>query len=87
MATEKFQNLIWQVLKDCRGTHNLHDDILVVGRDQTEHDENLNKTLQKLQESGLTLNYDKCIIGASSMDYMHGRRTFGRWAQTLRQEN
>ena len=70
MATEKFQNLIWQVLKDCRGTHNLHDDILVVGRDQTEHDENLNKTLQKLQESGLTLNYDKCIIGASSMDYM-----------------
>ena len=38
MATEKFQNLIWQFLKDCPGTHNLHNDILVVGKDEKEHD-------------------------------------------------
>ena len=70
MATEKFQNLIWQVLKDCPGTHNLHDDILVVGKDEREHDRNLEKTLQKLEECGLTLNYDKCLIGVNSMSYM-----------------
>lgn len=34
MATEKFQQLIWQILKDCPGAHNLHDDVRVVGRDQ-----------------------------------------------------
>jgi hypothetical protein len=70
MATEKFQNLIWQVLKACSGTHNLHDDILVVGKDQMEHDRNLEKALQKLEECELTLNYDKCIVGVDSMVYM-----------------
>lgn len=70
MATEKFQNLIWQVLKDCPGTHNLHDDILVVGKDEKEHDNNLERTLQKLEQCGLTLNYDKCIIGVTNMPYM-----------------
>ena len=69
MATEKFQNLIWQVLKDCPDTYNIHDDILVVGRNEEEHDHNLNTALRKLEESGLTLNYDKCIMGASSMTY------------------
>ena len=70
MATEKFQNLIWQVLKDCPGTYNIHDDILVVGTNEEEHDHNLDTALRKLEESGLTLNYDKCIMGASSMTYM-----------------
>jgi hypothetical protein len=67
MATEKFQNLIWQVLKACPGTHNLHDDILVVGKDQREHDRNLEKALQKLEECG---NFDKYIVGVDSMVYM-----------------
>ena len=70
IATEKFQNLIWQVLKDCPGTYNIHDDILVVGRNKEEHDHNLDTALRKLEESGLTLNYDKCIMGANSMIYM-----------------
>ena len=70
MATEKFQQLIWQILKDCPGAHNLHDDVRVVGRDQKEHDENLDRVMQKFEENGLTLNYDKCVIGAESMTYM-----------------
>ena len=70
MATEKFQHLIWQVLKDCPGAYNLYDDIRVVGGDYREHDRNLEQVLQKLQENGLTLNYDKCVIGDKSMIYM-----------------
>ena len=66
VAVEK----VWQVLKDCLGTHNLHDDILVVGKDKREHDANLEKTLQKLEESGLTLNYDKCLVGVNNIAYM-----------------
>jgi len=61
MVTEKFQQLIWQ---------NLHDDVRVVGRDHKEHDENLDKVMCKFEEHGLTLNYEKCIIGAKSMEYM-----------------
>ena len=70
MATEKFQQIIWQILKDCPGTHNIHDDIRVVGTSEEEHDERLNEVMKKLQESGLTLDYDKCQIGVSSMEYL-----------------
>ena len=70
MATEKFQQLIWQILKDCPGAYNLHDDVRVVGRDHKEHDENLDRVMRKFEENGLTLNYEKCVIGAKSMVYM-----------------
>ena len=70
MATEKFQQLIWQILKDCPGAYNLHDDVRVVGRDHKEHDENLDKVMRKFEEHGLPLNYEKCVIAAKSMEYM-----------------
>ena len=65
MATEKFQHIIWQILKDCPGAHNIHDDIRAIGASEEEHDERLNQVMKKLEESGLTLNYDKCQIGVS----------------------
>ena len=37
MATGKFQHIIWQILKDCPGTHNIHDDIRVVGNGARGH--------------------------------------------------
>lgn len=59
MATEKFQQIVWQVIKDCRRAYNLHDDLRVVGADDKEHDENLERVMRKLEERGLTLNYEK----------------------------
>ena len=70
MATEKFQHIIWQIFKDCPGRHNIHDDIRIVGTPEEEHDERLNEVIKKLEESGLTLNCDKCQIGMSSMEYL-----------------
>ena len=70
MTTEKFQQLIWQILKDFPSTYNLHDDTRVVGHDHKEHDENLDRVMHKFEEHGLTLNYEKCIIGAKSMEYI-----------------
>lgn len=49
--------------------YNLHDDLCVFGADDREHNENLERVVHKLEESGLTLNY-KCEIGVSSMTYM-----------------
>ena len=51
MATEKFQQIVSHIIKDCPGTYNLHDDLRVVGADDKEHDENLERVLRKLQES------------------------------------
>ena len=38
MATEKFQQIVWQVIKDCPRAYNLHDDLRVVGANEKEHD-------------------------------------------------
>ena len=38
MATEKFQELTGQILKDCPGAHNIHDDVRVERREKEEHD-------------------------------------------------
>ena len=70
MATEKFQQIVWQVIKDCPGAYNLHDDLRVVGANEKEHDANLERIMTKLQDNGITLNYDKCEIGVPSMTYM-----------------
>ena len=63
IATEKFQQIVWLVIKDCPGTYNLHDDLRVVGTDDKEHEANLERVMTKLQDNGITLYYDKCKIG------------------------
>ena len=70
IVTEKFQQIIWQVIKDCPGAYNIHDDLRVVGANDKEHNENLERVMRKLEEHGLTLNYKKCEVGVSSMVYM-----------------
>ena len=61
MAIEKFQQIV---------VYNLRDDLQVIGANDKEHDENLDRVVHKLKESGLTLNNDKCEIGVDSMVYM-----------------
>ncbi|KAL8567037.1 hypothetical protein ACOMHN_027466 [Nucella lapillus] len=48
------------------------DDIIVHGKDAAEHDTRLNKVLQKLEDSGMTLNPDKCNfgIGMNRLEFM-----------------
>ena len=41
-----------------------------LGADDEEHDKNLDRVTRKLKESRLSLDYDKCGTGVSSMVYM-----------------
>ena len=43
MATETYQQIVSQIIKGCPGTYNLHNDLRVVGADDKEHDENLER--------------------------------------------
>lgn len=68
-AAEVFQEAIRNVLQGITGAINISDDILIFGKTQSEHDENLHKTLRRLSEKGLTLNRAKCELNVKSVEY------------------
>ena len=69
-APEYFQKRMQSVLAGVEGTVNMIDDTLVYGRNQTEHDERLEKVLQKLEEAGITLNAEKCEYSKASLTFL-----------------
>ncbi|CAC5405119.1 unnamed protein product [Mytilus coruscus] len=54
-----YQQCIKMALEGCAGQRNISDDIIVYGCTQQEHDERLNKVLDRMREKGLRLNKDK----------------------------
>ena len=46
------------------------DDTLVHGRTREEHDERLQQVLQRLSESGMTLNSEKCQFAQESVEFL-----------------
>ena len=46
------------------------DDILIIGRDQAEHDKRLKQVLDRLVERKLTLNLEKCLFSQSRLQYL-----------------
>ena len=54
-AFEVCQKTLQHRLSDCEGQNNISDDIIVYGRTQEEHDRNLERVLQRLDELNLTL--------------------------------
>ena len=51
------------------GVMNISDDILVYGNCKTSHDENLMAVLTRLEEKGLTLNYNKCEFNTDKISF------------------
>lgn len=69
-AAEMFQNTIRQCINGLEGAINISDDILVFGNSDAEHDNRLHATLRRLQDKGLTLNYEKCEIHKQSIEFL-----------------
>ncbi len=69
-APEIYQHAIQQVLHGLPGVKNISDDIIVFGKDKSEHDRNLHGVLAPLQERGLTLNSAKCTFSVSEITFL-----------------
>ena len=69
-APELYQHVLRQVLRNCEGTANIADDIIVHGKTKDEHDKRLLKVFQTLSEAGLTLNREKCTFAMSQLQFM-----------------
>ena len=46
------------------------DDVLVHGKDETEHDQRLEAVLKRLVEAGVTLNLDKCQFSTDRVKFL-----------------
>ena len=68
-AAEIFQNTITTALEGLEGVRNISDDIVVCGRNPTEHDERLEAVLKRLKDKNLTLNKGKCEFNKQKLEF------------------
>ena len=68
-APEQYHNIIAQVIKGCEGALNIADDLIVYGRNETEHDDNLFRVLRRLEEKGLTVGLPKCSFRQPQIEF------------------
>lgn len=59
-----------QILIGLDGVVNHGDDILIFGKDKTEHDERLIKVLNILNKNGVTLNINKCVFARTCVKFL-----------------
>ena len=67
-ASEIFQRKMNELLDGIRAEP-IMDDILVFGKSDDDHDENLESTLHAIRESGLKLNKEKCKFKQEKIEY------------------
>ncbi|XP_054723042.1 uncharacterized protein K02A2.6-like [Uloborus diversus] len=65
-----FQQFIERLLSSIPGVLPYFDDVLIKGSTMEELTERFRQVLKKFSESGLRLNKEMCIIGASSIQYL-----------------
>ena len=69
-ATAIFKHVIKGVLQGIPGTAVYLDDIIVTGRSKEECESNLDQTLRRLEDSGLTLRMKKCEFDMQQVSYL-----------------
>lgn len=67
-----FQRVMEDIIRreDLKGTYAYIDNVTTCGRNQAEHDYNLNKFMKSVEKYGLTLNKNKCHYSLSSVDLL-----------------
>ena len=70
LAPEYFQKRMDIELSGIEGVKCRMDDILVIVRDQAEHDLRLKQVLDRLVERKLTLNLEKCLFSQTRLQYL-----------------
>ena len=68
-ASEIFQHVIHEQIRDLEGVINISDDIIVFGKTQEAHDLALEAILQRFLKVGLTVNKGKCEFGRNSVEF------------------
>ena len=68
-ASEQYNHVITNLFSVCPGVASIFDDIIVFGKDKSEHDKNLDLFFKTLIQNGLTANPKKCIFGVNEIEF------------------
>lgn len=69
MSQDVFQQRMDQILEKCRGAIGIADDVVVYGKDEKEHDDNLHHLMKVAKDHGLIFNSKKCSIKTKSINF------------------
>ena len=69
-AAQTFQRFIDEVLRGLDFCYGYIDDILIASTTPKEHLQHLRSVLRRLVDNGLTINPNKCVFGAESLDFL-----------------
>ncbi|XP_052896596.1 uncharacterized protein K02A2.6-like [Anopheles moucheti] len=70
IAPAAFQQLIDAMLAGLKGTSGYMDDVIVGGKTEREHDENLLNLFRRIQEYGFTIRAEKCALKMQQIEYL-----------------
>ena len=85
-ASEIFQHIIQELLRDIPGALNISDDVIVFGTCQADHDQALHAVFKKFSESGLTLSKKKCQFNMHGIPRILWVHIFCSWGLTRSKE-
>jgi hypothetical protein len=69
-APSAFQKMMSTMLSGLKGVQSYLDDLIIYGKDQAEHDRNLQAVLEILEKYGVKLNKDKCLFSRTSLNFL-----------------
>ena len=69
LATEKYQQIVRDVLRGCPGVVNIADNLIIHGKGIEEHDRCLFAVSDRLSEVGVTVNGEKCKFRLSKLTF------------------
>ena len=69
-APEVFQRNLAQTFEDIEGCEVIVDDLLLWGKDETEHNERLKKVIERAAEVDLRFNKEKCKFNRKEVRYV-----------------
>ena len=68
-SQDVFDEAMFRIFGDIHHCLNQRDDILLGGRDQTEHREVLETVLKRARDHGITFNREKCQFGVEQIEF------------------
>ena len=74
-SQDLFDEMMYLIFGDIPFCMNQRDDILIGGRNMTEHNKTLSAVLQRAEDFGITFNREKCEFGVDEIDFYGYRFT------------